>query len=106
MTEPNPAPPDTIEATPQVADAIAAQLGGTDLTPEQIAQVLSAWNTVRSGDPIGTVVRNPDTGAIAHRVSESGVYVWRCSHPDGTQWSDLSPTLPGWTTVAIEVPSE
>jgi hypothetical protein len=100
MTETTPAgDPAVIDPTPEVANAISAQLGGTDLTPEQIAQVLGAYNAVRSGDPVGTVVRNTDTGAIGHRVTEAGVHVWRCSAPDGTQWSDLSPTLPGWVVV-------
>lgn len=101
MTEPSPAAdPVVIEPTPEVANAISAQLGGDNaLTPEQIAQVLGAYNAVRSGDPVGTIVRNPDTGAIGHRVTEAGVHVWRCSAPDGTQWSDLSPTLVGWDTI-------
>ena len=93
------APETGIEPTPEVANAIATQLGDSGLTAEQIAQVLGAYNAVRAGDPVGTIVRNPETGAVAHRVVEAGVHVWRCSHPDGTQWSDLSPTLVGWETV-------
>lgn len=95
MTEPATTDP-VVDPTPQVASAITAHLGDTGLTAEQVAQVLGAYNAVRAGDPVGTIARNPETGAVAHRVVEAGVHLWRCSHPDGTQWSDLSATLPGW----------
>lgn len=107
MTEPTPEPtpaptptPDVaVEPTPAVAEAIVSQLGDTGLTAEQITQVLGAYNQVRAGDPPGTIVRDPNTGTVAHRVVSEGVHVWRCSAPDGTQWSDMTPTLPGWETI-------
>lgn len=97
--EPESAPEPAVATTPAVADAIASQLGETGLTAEQIAQVLGAYNAVRAGDPLGTILRNPETGAVAHRVLDDGVHIWRCSGPDGIVWNELSPTLPGWETV-------
>lgn len=83
--------------TPGVVQAINDHLGPeSGVSPEQINLVLNAWNAVKTGDPVGTIVKDPATGAIAHRVDSDGVHLWRVSAPDGTQWADLSPTLPGW----------
>lgn len=98
MTEPNqPTAAPVVDPTPQVADAVSAHLGGENaLTPEQVAQVLAAYNAVQAGEPLGTIARDPATGAVAHRVIADGVHMWRISKPDGTVWNDLSGTLPGW----------
>jgi hypothetical protein len=99
MTQPENTP-EQLTVTPAVADAITQHLGaGAELTAEQVALVLDAFNAVRQGDPPGTVCRNPDNGAVAHRVVHDGVHIWRASAPDGLQWNDLNPTLPGWTTI-------
>jgi hypothetical protein len=83
--------------TPSVVQAITDHLGEqSTVTAEQVNLVLTAWNAVKTGDPVGTIVKDPATGAIAHRVDSDGVHLWRVSAPDGTQWADLSPTLPGW----------
>lgn len=83
--------------TPGVVQAINDHLGPeSGVSTEQINLVLNAWNAVKTGDPVGTIVKDPATGAIAHRVDSDGVHLWRVSAPDGTQWADLSPTLPGW----------
>lgn len=79
----------------EVIAAIETQLGG-ELTTGQVRSVLSALNAIREGDPVGKVVRDPQTGMIAHRVSHLGVDQWRMSGPDGIQQNDLQPTLPGW----------
>lgn len=83
--------------TPAVVQAITSHLGpDAGVTTEQVNLVLNAWNAVKTGDSVGTIVKDPATGAIAHRVDSDGVHMWRVSAPDGTQWADLSPTLPGW----------
>ena len=80
-----------------IVTAVAAQL--PEITEEQVSMVLSAWNTVQNGEPVGTIVTDPDTGNVAVRVSESGVHVWRVTAPDGGSWSDTQPTMSGWTVI-------
>ncbi|ALF00458.1 minor tail protein [Mycobacterium phage BoostSeason] len=82
-----------IDNTPEVVAAITQHLG-EDMSAEQVANVLAAWNNVRGGDPVGMVRRDEDTGKIAHRVNAHGVQQWRVSAPDGEQYNDLQPTLP------------
>ncbi|ASR84778.1 minor tail protein [Mycobacterium phage Hurricane] len=82
-----------IDNTDQVVKAIAQHLG-PDVTDEQVANVLAAWNNVKAGDPVGMVRRDPDSGRVAHRVEVVGVQQWRVSAPGGDQYSDMQPTLP------------
>ncbi|AHY26848.1 minor tail protein [Mycobacterium phage ZoeJ] len=82
-----------IDNTPAVVEAIAQHLGD-DMSAEQVANVLAAWNNVRGGDPVGMVRRDEDTGKVAHRVEAHGVQQWRVSSPDGELYNDLQPTLP------------
>lgn len=91
MTETQSTSPDSL------ADTIANQIEG--LTGEQVASVLAAWNTVTSGDPLGTVLRDSVSKAVAHRVSRDGVYMWHVSAPDAGSWFDTQPTLAGWDTL-------
>lgn len=83
-------------AHPEIVHHIANQV--EDLTPEQVHAVLAAWNHVREGDPVGVVRRDEATGAIAHRVDDHGVHIWRISAPDGDQYNDLEPTL-AWPVI-------
>jgi hypothetical protein len=74
--------------------AIASESGeGHPVTANQVACVLAAYRTIHQGDPPGTIRRDPETKAIAHRVAEGGVHLWRISAPDGDHWNDMSPTL-------------
>ncbi|AKF15204.1 minor tail protein [Mycobacterium phage ShedlockHolmes] len=82
-----------IDETDEVVKVISQHLG-TDVTEEQVANVIAAWNAVKAGDPVGMVRRDPDTGKVAHRVEAVGVQQWRVSAPGGDQYSDLQPTLP------------
>lgn len=100
MTEPTPASEPEIQNSAHVAEAINAHIGGGSLSQEQINLVLGAYNAVRQGEPVGTIMKNTETGAIAHRVETDGVHLWRVSLPNGEQWTDLSPTLPGWDTLS------
>lgn len=96
VAETTPATPD-LTPTPSVVQAITDHLGtDSSVTAEQVNLVLTAWNAVKEGAPTGTIVKDPATGAIAHRVDADGVHLWRVSAPDGTQWADLSPNLSGW----------
>lgn len=86
-----------VVATPAIVEAISRHLGdGVDLTHEHITLVLQAWNDLREGAPLGAIIRDPQTGAIAHRVSDGGRHLWRVSSPSGDQWNDLSPMISGW----------
>ena len=75
-----------------VIQAIKAQLGDT-ATEEQIDKVLAALQTHQEGDPVGTVRRDDETGKVAHRISDTGVVMWRVSGPDGEQYNDTQSTL-------------
>ena len=93
MTTPE-VPP--IAVTGAVVEAISQQLGPEfAVTQEQIGLVLGAWNDVQQGAPLGTILRNPETGAIAHRVAQDGRNLWRVSAVNGERWDDLNPTLAG-----------
>lgn len=78
--------------------AISAQVPA--VTDEQVAMVLNAWNIVQSGDPLGTVLTDPETGRVAVRVAMNGVHHWRVTDPDGGSWVESTPTLPGWTVIS------
>lgn len=84
-----------VEITPTVVHTISDQC--PEVTDEHVAMVLEAWNTVLSGEPVGTIKLDPSTGNLARRVSENGIHQWKITAPDGGQWSDLQPTLAGWT---------
>ena len=68
-----------------------------DMTEDQVRRVLTARDMVHSGSPVGTVMRDPKTGAVATRVTENGVAVWQVCAPAGDKWVDMQPTLNGWT---------
>lgn len=100
MTEPVPEVT-PVQNTPTVVAAIAGQLGAdVSITEEQISLVLGAWNEVQQGAPLGTILRDPETGALAHRVAQDGRHLWRVSAVNGDQWNDLQPTLPGWEVLS------
>lgn len=77
-----------------LVSAISAQL--PTVTDEQVAMVLDALNTITTGEPLGTVVTDPDTGRIAVRVAENGIHQWQVTYPDGGTAIERQPTLPGW----------
>jgi hypothetical protein len=89
---------DELEVTESIVTTISEQC--PDVTDEHVAMVLAAWNNVRAGDPLGTVMLDPATGRIAVRVSEDGVHKWSVTSPDGGMWSDMQPNMPGWTKLA------
>lgn len=79
-----------------VVAAVSAQL--PEISDDQVAAVLAAWNAVKSGEPVGTIVED-QSGSVAVRVSEDGVHMWRVSALDGGTWCDMQPTLPGWAYI-------
>ena len=89
---------DPLPVTSAVVDQIAGHVGDS-ITPDVIHTVLTAWNAVRQGDPVGMIRRDETTGAVATRVEDSGVQMWKCSGKDGSVWSDLQPTLASWTVI-------
>lgn len=81
---------------PEIVHRISNQMD--DITDEQVQRVLAALNAVKGGDHVGTIRRNEKTGEVAHRVEELGTHLWRITHPDGSTYNDLQPTLP-WTVI-------
>lgn len=79
----------------EVAQAISLHLG-EEISSEQVHQVLHALNTIQSGDPVGTIRRNANTGHVAHRVFISGAAQWRVSGADGDWYTDMQPVLLDW----------
>jgi hypothetical protein len=65
-----------------------------DVTAEQVGAIMAAYWAIFDGDPVGTIRRDPDTGAVAVRVEDNGMNLWRVNGPDGEQYNDLQPTLP------------
>lgn len=87
-----------IEITDELVSVVSAQLDDIDNT--QVTRVLTALNFVYEGPAVGTVLQNPDTGEIAHRISENGVITWRVTKPNGEVWGAHPAILPGnWTTL-------
>lgn len=76
-----------------VARQVASQLDG--ITEEQVQMVLDAWEAVKAGPAVGTVLVKGD-GSVAVRVSEDGVLIWHVTGLDGSRSKDLQPTLEGW----------
>lgn len=87
-----------IEITEPIIETISDQL--PEVSTEQVAMVLAAWNTITGGDPLGTVRLDPATGSLAMRLSDNGVHKWRVTAPDGGTWFDMSPTLNGWNILS------
>jgi len=87
-----------MELTDAFVELISEQC--PEVTDEHVAMVLAAWNTVKAGDPVGTIKKDPVTGNLAVRVSENGVHQWKITAPDGGMWSDMQPTLHTWNTLA------
>ncbi len=77
--------------------ALVKQTG--DLDEDIIRRVLTALQAIRDGAPVGTIATNPKTGAVALRVSEDGVAMWKVTAPDGSEWRDMQPALKGWTLI-------
>jgi hypothetical protein len=70
-----------------------------DVTEDVVRRVFAAYDAILEGAPVGTVVKDPKSGAIACRVSESGVPLWRVTALDGSVWRDVQPQL-GWDVIA------
>lgn len=81
-----------VKTTKEVVAALNSHV--PDLSEVQISAVLDALNKVREGADLGVVMRDPVTGAVAHRVDAEGILVWRVSEPEGGTYTDMQPTLP------------
>jgi hypothetical protein len=86
----------TLEQIAQVASE-----ADEPITANQAAAVLSAFKNIVGGDPAGTMRRDPETGAMALRVNDNGLMMWRVSVPStGEQYNDTQPTLP-WPILEV-----
>lgn len=77
----------------------SVKAGLPDVTEEQVRMVLEAVDRVTNGRAVGTLLSDPASGAIALRVEDNGVQLWRVTAPDGSTWSDMQPDLAGWDTI-------
>ena len=73
-------------------------LMGDELSEEQINRVIVAYKATFEGAAVGTVMMNPDTGAVAKRVDVDGVHKWQVLGDNGMSF-DMRPDLPGWDVV-------
>jgi hypothetical protein len=69
----------TAPIDPDVTDAVSQQSG---VPPAEVDAVLTAYNTVAQGDPLGTIRRGPE-GEIALRLVVYGVPQWGVVVPSG-----------------------
>lgn len=98
MTETNTPPASLVQS---VTTALAEGAPAVDLTTEQVTSVIVAYETFKAGEPAGTLKRDPDTGAFALRVDDPNQGpCWKVTTPDGSQHTDMQPTLPTWTVVS------
>lgn len=91
------------QTTPDLSGADLAKLVadgfGDEVTPELAAQVLARLASLRSGDPVGTARRDPETGTTAVRVDRGIVHEWFLVKPNGEFWFDQSATLDNWPII-------
>lgn len=87
-------------ATMEQIAHVASEPDQPPITWQQVAAILAAYNNVIDGDPVGTILKNPDSGAVAVRANVDGLHMWRISAPDGSQYNDLQPRLEGWEKIA------
>lgn len=71
----------------------------SDVTEDKIRQVFACYESLLEGAAVGTVVKDPQTGAIAVRVAGDGLPRWQVTTVSGDQWTDMQPTLDGWETI-------
>ena len=82
-------------------DVVSAVAKTVDLAEDDVRRVLAAVESVLEGDPVGTVVQDPETGAVAVRVVENGVPAWKVTTTCGDQWRDVQPRLDGWKPLSV-----
>lgn len=80
-----------------VVKEVVAQVG--DIPEDHVRRVLAALEVIKEGAPVGTVVQDPETCAVAVRVAQDGVPFWLVSTVSGDAWTDMQPQLDGWTVL-------
>lgn len=80
-----------------VVKEVIAQVG--DIPEDHVRRVLAALEVIKEGAPVGTVVQDPETCAVAVRVAQDGVPFWKVTLSDGNEYRDVQPVLKGWTAL-------
>jgi len=75
---------------------VTAVAEATGLSVEDVRRVFEAHRLVSEGAAVGTIAKDPETGAVAVRVSQNGLPVWKISTVSGDEWKDAQPRLDGW----------
>jgi hypothetical protein len=83
----------TVVVKDAVVTAVAEIVG---LSDDQVRQVFAAFRMVQEGAAVGTIAKDPETGAVAVRVTENGLPVWKVNTVSGDEWKDAQPHLDGW----------
>ncbi|TRW85552.1 hypothetical protein FK535_09150 [Mycolicibacterium sp. 018/SC-01/001] len=66
------------------------------LSGEQVEAAVSAMQKTKllfTGSPVGTILRNVDTGEVATRVVDAGIPLWRVNQPDGGTYNTHDPVM-------------
>lgn len=79
---------------------VKAVTANCKVSAANVRAVFAALESVLEGAPVGTLCQDPETGAVALRVKEDGVLLWKVSAVNGAEWRDMQPTLEGWTVLS------
>lgn len=88
------------KALEQIAKVATEPDAAKPYTHIDVAAILAAYVNVMEGDPVGTILRDPESGSVAVRALDNGLHIWRVSNPNGDVYNDLTPTLLGWEKIA------
>jgi hypothetical protein len=80
----------TAPIDPGISDAVSQQSG---VPPAEVDAVLTAYNTIQQGDPVGTIRRGPE-GETAVRVTVEGVPQWGVVGGEGFYYDTQTPDWP------------
>lgn len=85
-----------------ISDSVVRQIveNVSDVTEDTVRRVFASYDALCEGAAVGTVVKDPQTGAIAVRVAGDGVPRWQVTTVSGDQWVDMQPNLDGWETIS------
>jgi hypothetical protein len=84
-----------------ISDSVVRQIveNVSDVTEDVVRRVFASYDALLEGAAVGTVVKDPETGAVAVRVAGDGVPRWQVTTVSGDSWVDMQPTLDGWETI-------
>ncbi len=93
-------PSEELQAAVAAGDVVAAMIALRQMVAQACGKAALLW----TGSPVGTILRNIETGASATRaISPAGIPLWQVSNPsDGSKWESHEPVLspePQWVCI-------